>query len=249
MTAIRKSFIAPATPLGPRDVRVQCSSEPPDRAGEVVVQSGISFAGSVPCLWNHDPSQPIGRAYPMLRDGALFADITFAPEGASLKADEICNLVKAGTINTVSIGFDPHSTVPMDKLNKNGPLKYLSAELLEVSFVSVPDNPDAVVIQRRYSGARPGAGKAMSSADRGLATADACVKEINGILASLPRRRPAAPAEPPRPTLKQLARAVAAAHGTDGELKARTAYFQELQRQDDHDRRQAELAVLKGRGR
>ena len=148
---IRKDFSAKADDLGPRRVRVQCSSDAVDRMGEIVVQAGVRFASSLPVLWSHDASQPIGRAYPS-RDagGNLVAEVEFAPEGISPKADEICGLVKAGVVDTVSIGFDPTSTQPMDPSRPKGAQRYTQAEWLELSFVSVPANPDAQVTARRH---------------------------------------------------------------------------------------------------
>ena len=87
-------------PLGPRSVRVQCSSATVDRTGEIVVQAGIKFAHSIPVLFGHDAQMPVGRAEPRLVNGNLVADVAFAPPGVSAKADEICGLVKAGIVNT-----------------------------------------------------------------------------------------------------------------------------------------------------
>ena len=134
--------------LGPRSVRVQCSSATLDRTGEIVVQSGIKFAATVPVLFGHDTQLPVGRATPRLAGGNLVADVEFAPEGVSVRADEICGLVKAGIIDPVSIGFDPIQAVPMDPARPRGPQRYLSCELLELSFVTVPANRDAVVVAR-----------------------------------------------------------------------------------------------------
>ncbi len=139
-------------PLGPRSVRVQCSSATVDRTGEIVVQAGIKFAHSIPVLFGHDAQMPVGRAEPRLVNGNLVADVAFAPPGVSAKADEICGLVKAGIVDTVSIGFDPIQAEPMDPTRPRGPQRYLACELLELSFVSVPANRDATVIAREHRG-------------------------------------------------------------------------------------------------
>ena len=55
---IRKVFGTLATELGPRRVRVQCSSNAIDRSGEIVEQPGIFHAALVPLLWTHDPAMP-----------------------------------------------------------------------------------------------------------------------------------------------------------------------------------------------
>ena len=152
---LQKQVKVQAAELGPRQVRVRCSTALIDRAGEVVVQDGISHAESVPVLWQHDPNQPVGRAYPVMVGGDLHADVMFAPEGISAKADEICGLVKSAVIDTVSIGFDPVDAEPMDPKKPRGPQKYLKSELLELSFVSVPANKEAAVVQRAKSSKEP----------------------------------------------------------------------------------------------
>jgi phage head maturation protease len=97
-----------------------------------VVQEGLDlepYLQKPVVLWGHDPEQPIARAISAeLIDGQLMAQIQFAPEGISCKADEIYGLVKAGILNTVSIGFDPIDAQPIDPANPKGPLKYITAE-------------------------------------------------------------------------------------------------------------------------
>jgi hypothetical protein len=80
--------------------------------------------------------------------GVTQATIDFAPEGISAKADEICALMKAGIVNTVSIGFLPIETEPMDPSRPRGPQRYLRSSLMELSVVSVPANTDATAIAR-----------------------------------------------------------------------------------------------------
>jgi HK97 family phage prohead protease len=158
MTAIRKAFAIAASDMGPRQVRVVCSTGTVDRAGEVVVQSGIQLAdyrANPVVLFAHDPTQPIGRCTQIGIVGQeLQADIEFAPQGVSAKADEICGLVKAGVISTVSIGFDPIEVEPMDPRKPKGPQRYLSIDLMELSVVSIPANPNAQVIARSARAAK-----------------------------------------------------------------------------------------------
>lgn len=146
--AVKKQFQGSAEALGDRRVRVQCSSETIDRVGDIVIQAGIMHAASVPVLWQHNPDTPIGRAYPRMDNGVLVAEVEFAPAGVDAEADRICGLVKAGVINTVSIGFDAMKAEPMQASLPKGPQRYLETELLELSFVSVPAQPDAVVTNR-----------------------------------------------------------------------------------------------------
>ncbi len=154
MTVQRKAYGAKVEAVGDRQVRVICSTEDIDRAGEIVVQSGIdvsNYQKNPIVLWQHDVNMPVGRADIGIMDGKVSALVDFAPAGVSAKADEICGLVKSGIINGVSIGFNPIETAPMDPGNpKKGPQKYLRCELAEFSFVSVPANPNALVIERQH---------------------------------------------------------------------------------------------------
>ena len=93
---------------------------------------------------SHDPTQPIGNAKAVIRNGRVEALIDFAPAGISAKADEYCGLAKAGVLRAVSVGFDPIEFKP----NKAGGLDYDKWELMELSLVAVPANPGARIIAR-----------------------------------------------------------------------------------------------------
>ena len=170
MAIKRKAFASQAETLGDRQVRVICSTAEVDRVGEIVVQEGLDlgpYLDNPVVLWQHDPEQPIARAVSVeLVDGCVMALVQFPPEGVSCKADEVYGLVKAGILNTVSIGFDPTTVEPIDPVNPKGPLKYLSAELLEISFVSIPANRGAAVVARQH---RKPAAKVKSLYDVGQA--------------------------------------------------------------------------------
>lgn len=154
MGVIRKTYAAQTdgAGLGPREVRVTCSTDTVDRAGEVIDQGGIDlseFALNPILLWSHDPAQPIGTVTRIgVVGGKLQALVEFAPAGISHKADEICGLVKAGIVKTVSVGFDVDDMEPMDPKQPRGPQRYLRIRLLELSFVSIPCNPEAIVVER-----------------------------------------------------------------------------------------------------
>jgi hypothetical protein len=72
----------------------------------------------------------------------------FAPEGVSELADEYCRLAKAGIIRAVSVGFIPVEYEP----RRGGGYLFKRWDLLELSLVSVPANPNALVIERRLGG-------------------------------------------------------------------------------------------------
>lgn len=159
MSLKRKAYASAADAVGERQVRVICSTSDVDRAGEVVVQAGIDTAAYMDnpvVLFSHDPNQPIARVTSMgLEQGILQATVQFPDAGVSTKADEVYGLVKAGVINTVSIGFQPTELLAMDPEQPRGPQRYVKSELLELSFVSVPANRGATIVARSHAPRTP----------------------------------------------------------------------------------------------
>lgn len=153
MTIVRRAYGAESFAVGDRQVRVICSTADVDRAGDMVVQTGIdlsAYRANPVVLWNHDPEQPIARAIEIgVVDGRLQALVQFPPQGVSAKADEVYGLVKAGVVNATSVGFMPMDSEPMDKGQPYKGQRFLRSELMEFSFVSVPANRGATVVARR----------------------------------------------------------------------------------------------------
>lgn len=150
MTSIRKfvqgAVVADET-LGERQIRVIASDPTVDRVKDIMVPEGCvldNYKSNPIVLANHDRDHPIGNAAPVVQNGRLEAVIDFAPKGISAKADEYCGLYKAGVLRAVSVGFDPIAEEPI----KGGGVRYVKWELMELSCVSVPANPAAVVIAR-----------------------------------------------------------------------------------------------------
>lgn len=119
------------------------STETIDRHGEIVSVEGWNlknFKKAPRILWSHDHTIPaIGRATKIWVEGtgksaklmfkAVFQDITDL--GKQAKA-----LVDGGWIDTFSVGF------MADEMIDN---KFTKQELLEISLVNVPANPDAQI--------------------------------------------------------------------------------------------------------
>lgn len=140
--------------VGDRQVRVIMSSPRPDRHGDVVDIAGIDlteYRRNPVVLWQHDHDEPIARCVEVGISGTtLQAVVQFPPEGTSEDADEAYRLVKAGIVSAVSIGFIPKEGgwSYIDQAQPWAGYRYTSIDLLELSFVSVPANPDALVIER-----------------------------------------------------------------------------------------------------
>jgi HK97 family phage prohead protease len=136
-----------------RTVVVRISDGSVDRQGDIVVQAGIDTAnffktgGTV--LWGHDAEQPVAKCLSISRVGdATQATVTFPAPGVSAKADEVYGLIKADIINSSSIGFRPIQSEPIDPQQPHRGRRFLKCELCEFSFVSVPANTGATIIQR-----------------------------------------------------------------------------------------------------
>lgn len=86
-------------------------------------------------LWSHDywgTHLPIGRATVAIDGKALLADVTFDPEDDF--ARQIESKYRRGFLNTVSVGWDTHRD---GTTTRN--------ELLDISAVPVPGDPDALM--------------------------------------------------------------------------------------------------------
>lgn len=185
-TKFISNLIAKGAGLGPRQIRVRASDATQDRVGDVMDVSGCdltSFRENPIVLFSHDPAHPIGRASLGVSGYALEGVVTFAPEGASRKADEVCALAKSGVLSGVSVGFEPIETKPIP----GGGYRVTKWALLELSIVAVPANPSATILERSY---RPG--RAPVALSRAARAAD---------IAAL---RAAAPVESPQMSQQQL---------------------------------------------
>jgi len=133
---------------GKRKIRGIASTDSLDRQGDIVDPRGGKWTLPVPLLFGHDHSVPVGWVRSIeVRGNALAIEAEFA-EGVG-RADEIWAMVDKGLISTYSIGFLP--TAAGEPL-KGGGRRFTAWELLEISVVVVPANPDAR-IQRNAGGA------------------------------------------------------------------------------------------------
>lgn len=133
-----------------RQVRMVCSTQTVGRDNLVLVSSGIDLANyrlNPIWLWQHDANSPVARSIEIDVDpqGRLVALVEFPPAGVSPKADEICGLIKAGTLRAASTGFDDMAAEPVEPGNPSAGIRVTRAELLEMSFVSIGAVPDALV--------------------------------------------------------------------------------------------------------
>lgn len=139
-----------------------------DRVKDSVKPEGMTYAKSIPLLLQHDHSKPVGSATlgKATPQGIPFeAQIAKVDEPGEVKTrtDEAWHSVKTGLIKGTSIGFKPHEYEP----NKQGGMDFTKAEIHELSLVTIPCNPEAVIT----------AFKALSAASEEVAQA---TSEVSG---------------------------------------------------------------------
>ena len=138
--------------VGERQVRVVASDATPDRMGDVLDPAGCdlrNYYKNPVVLAQHDSGQPIARCSDIaVRGGQVVATIEFPPAGTSDRSDEYLALLKAGILGAVSVGFLPIEFRP----RAGGGFLFTKWEILELSVVSVPANPSALVTERSIGG-------------------------------------------------------------------------------------------------
>lgn len=135
------------------------STDAVDRDGESILKGAFNpLPASIPVHAFHDFHDPIGRAVPSYNEqGQLVGRGFFA---STPRAQEIRQLVADGVIGHTSVGF-----MAAERKSADGVPEIQSAELLEVSFVSVPSNRDAAVLMVKAADAQTKAGSRNSMKD------------------------------------------------------------------------------------
>jgi HK97 family phage prohead protease len=139
--------------LSEDELEVVGSTGSMDRDGEVVEPTAWdlkNFKKNPVILAGHDYHSPaIARATNVkLEDGKLKFKIKFPTEGAYPIADIDRKLYKEGIMSATSVGFIAREWQDGDGKAGKPWRTYTKAELLELSLVTVPSNPEALVMQR-----------------------------------------------------------------------------------------------------
>lgn len=104
-------------------------------------------------LWAHDySSPPIGKALDVrVEDDQLLFKIQFATAAEYPFADTIYNLYKGGYLHATSVGFIPLAWIDdtTEEDSQGYPKRtFIKQELLELSAVPVPSNPEALALAK-----------------------------------------------------------------------------------------------------
>lgn len=133
---------------GKRVIRGIATSPSVDRTGDVIEMNGVQVAPDIPLFMYHDSTKAVGRAKfgKPTKDGIPFeATLPNIAEAGALKdrVEEAWQMVQYGLITAVSIGF--RTLNDAYELIKGGGIKYNEIEVMELSLVPVPAQPDAVI--------------------------------------------------------------------------------------------------------
>jgi hypothetical protein len=128
-------------------IRGIATTPSPDRMQDIVEPMGAKFAASIPLQWQHSDTV-VGRAElgAPTRKGIPFVGYIPKISEPGLVKDQVDRAVhslKYGLITAVSIGF----RVLNDAIEtlKTGGLRFLETEIMELSLVNIPAQPDAVI--------------------------------------------------------------------------------------------------------
>jgi hypothetical protein len=147
---IRADPAARTITTDPKQMRVRSviTTIEPDRAGDVVVPTGLKnldeFLLNPVVLWAHNRSQfpPIGICeWIDIQPRRLVAQTKFA-EGVPF-AEDIFRLYEQNVLRGWSIGFVPRRATPQP--SRRG-VKVAEWDLLEYSAVPIPENPGALTV-------------------------------------------------------------------------------------------------------
>ncbi len=114
----------------------------PDRGGDVVRAGAFERslrrgAGAVPLLWQHDRQRPVGRIEYLREDRRGLRVIARLSAGATGR--EAAALLSEGRVAGLSFGYR------VRKASGEAPRELTEVELVEVSLVTVPMQPQARV--------------------------------------------------------------------------------------------------------
>ncbi len=135
------------------------SDENPDRDNDIIEVTGWelgNYRKNPVFLWAHDYRfPPVGRAVNVAKEGGrLVFDVQFPARGVFPFADLVYDLYRDKFLRAVSVGFIPKKYETRDDDDvKDLPewqrgRRYKKQELLELSAVPVPSNPNALMVAR-----------------------------------------------------------------------------------------------------
>ena len=91
-----------------------------------------------------NPDNVIGKGYAYVEDKKLMVEITFEPADINPLAEKIYQKILFGSLRAVSVGFLPVGQGRFGEGKDSNTYYFAGQELLEVSVVNIPANPNAL---------------------------------------------------------------------------------------------------------
>jgi HK97 family phage prohead protease len=128
------------------------SDETPDRMGDIIMSDGwdlTSFRKNPIALFSHQSDFPLGTWENLrVEKKQLMGDLKLAPKGTSDRIDEMTRLIEANILKATSVGFRPLERQPRKINDKYVGEIFTKQDLVEVSAVAVPANPNALAVAK-----------------------------------------------------------------------------------------------------
>jgi HK97 family phage prohead protease len=146
---------------GSSSLSIVASTSQPDRYGDTINQLGWetgNYEANPVMLWAHSyDTAPVGKVGRLEKGSSDLRckDIEWTPPEMNAFGAQVGEMVRAGFLNTVSVGFLPIQWEERRDPETGSFLGYhfVKQELLEISVVPVPANPGALVDSKGFAGA------------------------------------------------------------------------------------------------
>lgn len=129
------------------DAQFVVSSTSPDRVGDTFTKAALQKLSRIPkliALWQHKADQPCGYWERFSAKGdTLVANLKLADTNLGRM---IRSLLDSGVPLGASVGFITKDAEP----NKSGGIEIRDIDLMEISVVSTPANPQAVLLAKSF---------------------------------------------------------------------------------------------------
>jgi HK97 family phage prohead protease len=172
------TFVRLSEEGGKRSMRFVASDESVDRYGDIIRASGWqldNFRKNPVLLFAHDSRSPaIGGVPNIAVEGTqLMADVELDDNPDNVTANVVWGLLQQGYMRATSVGFAPTGKINslVDEGGHWTGYEFTSQELLELSVVPVPANPQALAVARSLGLTDPAARRLFVDESRALARA------------------------------------------------------------------------------
>lgn len=113
-----------------------------DREQDIVLSSAYNIEKNIPVLFNHESAQPVGVTTSLRMENDNLVISAKMPKDDVFVRERIIPQMKIGSLSALSIGFVPNRK---EIEYKNGVRVFKEIDLMEVSLVPIPANPNATV--------------------------------------------------------------------------------------------------------